>query len=155
MLRAGVFSPCPFQRHGVGDGLSPVASLTKVHELRVALFNSCFLHNRGAMLTALSFMEQTTWSRAFPPQFFYPPFHPLTCSFLSPRLLAVFRFCPLTAWEIDMRYHTHMMRWEDVLFQLKPGFNRKCASFTLIADANKCTQFTCASKSEREENNLD
>lgn len=60
MLRAGVFSPCPFQRHGVGDGLSPVASHTKVHELRVALFNSCFLHNRGAMLTAFSLMEQTT-----------------------------------------------------------------------------------------------
>lgn len=64
MLRAGVFSPCPFQRHRVGDGLSPVASLTKVHQPRVALFNFCFLHNRRAMLTALSFMEQATPRRA-------------------------------------------------------------------------------------------
>lgn len=66
MLRAGVFSPCPFQRHRVGDGLSPVASLTKVHEPRVALFNFCFLHNKRAMLTALSFMEPATPSRTMP-----------------------------------------------------------------------------------------
>lgn len=60
MLRAGVFSLCPFQWHRVGDGLSPVASLTKVHKLRVALFSFCFLYNRRALLTALSFMEQRT-----------------------------------------------------------------------------------------------
>lgn len=86
MLRAGVFSPCPFQRHRVGDGLSPVASLTKVHEPPVALFNFCFLHNKRAVLTALSFIEQTTQRRGIS---LLPP-STSAHSFLSPTLLTEF-----------------------------------------------------------------
>lgn len=59
MLRAGVFSLCPFQQHWVGDRLSPLASLTKVRELRFALFNFCFLYSRRMMLYAFSFMEHS------------------------------------------------------------------------------------------------
>lgn len=59
MLRAGVFSPCPFQQHWVGDRLSPVASITKVRELRFALFNFCFLYSGRMMLYAFSCMEHS------------------------------------------------------------------------------------------------
>ena len=52
------FSPCPFQQHWVGDRLSPVASLTKVRELRFALFNFTFLYSVRMMLYAFSFMER-------------------------------------------------------------------------------------------------
>lgn len=89
MLRAGVFSLCPFQRHRVGDGLSPVASLTKVHELRVALFNFCFLYNTIALLTALSFMGQRTPSCALSQWYSSPP-STSVYFFMSPRLLAGF-----------------------------------------------------------------
>ena len=90
MLSAGVFSPCPFQQQWVGDRLSPVASLTKVRELRFALFNFCFLYSGRMMLYAFSFMEQNlgvVQLHTDIPQ--YPPLPlPLLNSVLSFRLLS-------------------------------------------------------------------
>lgn len=120
MLRAGLFSPCPFQRHQVGDGLSPVASLTKVHEPRVALFHFCFLHNRRAMLTALSFMEQATPSRAISP---LPP--ATSARSFSSSTLSTVSFGALIAWKSTRR-------WRRAL-RGKMSF-----SFSLIVDGNEC-----------------
>lgn len=130
MLRAGVFSPCPFQRHRVGDGLSPVASLTKVHQPRVALFNFCFLHNRRAMLTALSFMEQAIPSRATS---LLPPATSAR-SFLSSTLLAV-SFGALIAWKKTWCWR-------------RPLRGKMAFSFSLIVDGSDSTR---AAKSDEDD----
>lgn len=122
MLRAGVFSPCPFQRHRVGDGLSPVASLTKVHEPRVALFNFGFLHNRRALLTALSFMEQATPSRGIS---LLPP--STSARSFSPSTLLTGFFGALIA-----RKSTRCSR--------RPLRGKMSFSFSLIVDGNECTR---------------
>lgn len=61
MLRARVFPTCPFQQHWVGDRLSPLASLSKVHELRVALFNFCSLLQGKNDAVCIFFYGAKSW----------------------------------------------------------------------------------------------
>ena len=138
MLRAGVFSPCPFQQHWVGDRLSPVASLTKVRELRFALFNFCSLYSRRMMPYAFSFMEHSLGvvqspsdislsplPAFFPPpltsfHFFSPPSSTSTTSFL---MCSVSRTLIASEVHVCMRritgnYICHM-RWVSGVFITK------------------------------------